>query len=78
MTGTGDSVAALCFVVEKQFDGGYFAKAVSADIFTEADKLTELRANVLDAVRCHFHEAKDLGTPVHVRLTFSSGEPIGE
>ena len=44
----------LLFVVEVDPDGGWLAKAVGADIFTQADTLDELEAVVRDAVACHF------------------------
>ena len=42
------------FVVEEAPEGGYTARAVGEDIFTEADDLPGLHAQVRDAVRCHF------------------------
>lgn len=42
------------FIVEEAPEGGYVARAVGADIFTEADNLPGLHAQVRDAVRCHF------------------------
>lgn len=45
------------FIVEQAHEGGYVARAVGADIFTEADDLEALHAQVRDAVHCHFEEA---------------------
>lgn len=45
------------FIVEQAPEGGYIARAVGADIFTEADDLEALHAQVRDAVHCHFEEA---------------------
>jgi hypothetical protein len=42
------------FVVEEAPEGGFVARAMGADIFTEADTMPELHAQVCDAVRCHF------------------------
>jgi hypothetical protein len=47
------------FVVEEPPEGGYIAKAVSDDIFTEADDISGLYVNVCDAIRCHFGEDKE-------------------
>ncbi|HZP82127.1 MAG TPA: hypothetical protein VFB21_10840 [Chthonomonadaceae bacterium] len=47
----------LIFLVEEDPEGGYTARALSASIFTEADTLDELRANIREAVRCHFDAA---------------------
>ena len=42
------------FIVEEAPEGGYLARAVGADIVTEADDMPSLHAQVRDAVRCHF------------------------
>ena len=42
------------FIVEEAPEGGFVARAVGADIFTEADDLVRLHEQVRDAVRCHF------------------------
>ena len=55
----------LHFIVEEAPEGGFTARAVGADIFTEADDLQTLHAQVRDAVRCHF-DAKHL--PGLIRL----------
>jgi hypothetical protein len=47
------------FIVEEVPEGGFSAHAVGADIYTEADDLFGLRAQVRDAVRCHFGEDKE-------------------
>ena len=52
-------------VVEDESDGGFTARALGHAIFTEADTLEELRANVREAVRCHFEEGK---APPVIRL----------
>lgn len=55
----------LIFEVREAPEGGYTARALGASIFTEGDTLDEVRANVRDAVRCHF----DPGTePRVIRL----------
>ncbi len=55
----------LLFVVEEADEGGFIARGVGADIFTEADTLDELRVNVREAVDCHFDPGK---SPQLVRL----------
>jgi len=42
------------FLVEESPQGGFTARAVSASIFTEGDSLDGLRANVREAVACHY------------------------
>jgi hypothetical protein len=44
------------FIVEEAPKGGFTARAIGADIFTEADSLAELHEQVRDAVRCHFDD----------------------
>jgi hypothetical protein len=48
----------LVFVVEEAPEGGYVARAVGESIFTEADEINQLHANVRDAVQCHFAEGQ--------------------
>jgi hypothetical protein len=42
------------FLIEKAADGSFLARALGAEIFTQADTLPELDAQVRDAVSCHF------------------------
>ena len=56
----------LVFLVEDDPDGGFSARALGESIFTEADDLTTLKVNVLDAVRCHFPDPNE--RPKLVRL----------
>jgi hypothetical protein len=63
----------IIFLVEKAPEGGYTARALGESIFTEADDVTSLEANVRDAVRCHFEEAE---MPHVVRLHFTHEQVI--
>jgi predicted RNase H-like HicB family nuclease len=63
----------VIFLVEEDPEGGYSAKALEHDIFTEADTLDELKAMVQDAVRCHFEETDK---PPVIRLHFVKDEVI--
>ncbi len=47
-------MADIHFIVEKAPQGGFVARAMGADIFTEAHTVPELHAQVRDAVHCHF------------------------
>lgn len=63
----------ILFVVEEAAEGGYVARAVEHSIFTEADTLDDLRAQVRDAVGCHF----DAGArPRLIRLHFVRDEVL--
>lgn len=46
--------AEILFVAEESPDGGFVARAVGVSIFTEAATLDALRANVREAVACHY------------------------
>jgi len=57
----------LIFLVEEAPEGGYLARAMGVAIFTEGDDWPSLKANVRDAVRCHYPEGE---TPRLIRLHF--------
>jgi len=61
------------FTVEEAAEGGYLARAVGTDIFSEADDLPGLREQVRDAVRCHFDDGE---RPSLIRLHISREEVI--
>ncbi|MDP2195398.1 MAG: hypothetical protein Q8J72_05365 [Rhodocyclaceae bacterium] len=61
------------FIVEEAPEGGFTARAVGADIFTEADDLPSLHAQVRDAVRCHFETDKKPGV---IRLHITREEAL--
>ena len=63
----------IIFLVEEAVEGGYTAKALGPAIFTEAETLDELHANVRDAVQCHY-DAGD--APQMIRLHFVRDEVI--
>lgn len=48
-------------VTEDETDGGFIARALGESIVTEADTWEQLRANVREAVRCHFEDGKAPG-----------------
>ena len=59
-------------VREDEIDGGYTARGLGYSIFTEAETLPELRANVREAVDCHFDESAP--APKIIRLHFVRDE----
>ena len=61
------------FIVEEAPEGGYLARAVGADIFTEADDLPALHAQVREAVHCHFDDPE---MPGLIRLHITREEVI--
>jgi predicted RNase H-like HicB family nuclease len=46
----------IIFEVRDAEEGGYYARALGASIFTQADTWEELRANVLEATALHFED----------------------
>lgn len=48
----------IVFAVEESPEGGFEARAIGFDIFSEADSMEQLRAELRDAVSCHFEEAE--------------------
>ena len=61
------------FIVEEAPEGGYVARAVGADIVTEADDLHGLRVHVRDAVHCHFDDGQ---LPSLIRLHITREEVL--
>ncbi len=61
------------FIVEESPEGGFNARAVGQDIFTEADDLADLHANVREAVHCHFDDDKK---PDIIRLHITREEAL--
>ena len=61
------------FLVEEALEGGLVTRALGADIFTEANDMQSLHAQVRDAVHCHF----DAGTaPSIIRLHVTREEVL--
>jgi len=63
----------IYFIVEEAPEGGFIARAVGADIYTEADSIEDLHALVRDAVRCHFDEGQ---LPTLIRLHITRDEVL--
>jgi len=63
----------IIFLVENSPEGGYTARALGESIFTEADDLETLRANIREAVDCHFEPEEK---PKLIRLHYVSEEVL--
>lgn len=61
----------IIFLIEEAPEGGFTARALGFSIFTDAETMDELKANIREATRCHFDE-EDL--PKVVRLHFVKDE----
>ena len=59
------AVAEIIFAREPALEGGFTAHALGASTFTEGGTVEEIRANVVEAVHCHFDEG---GAPAVFRL----------
>lgn len=59
------------FVVEEAPEGGFVARAMGQDLFTEGDSMAHLHAQVRDAVHCHFDDDK---MPQLIRLHITREE----
>jgi hypothetical protein len=61
----------IIFLIEDAVEGGLTAKALGESIFTEADDIDTLKANIREAVDCHFEPDQK---PSVIRLHFVSEE----
>jgi predicted RNase H-like HicB family nuclease len=62
----------LIFLVEEDPEGGYNAKALGENIFTQGDTMKELKEMIKDAVECHFDSPEQM--PKMIRLHFFKEE----
>lgn len=58
----------LFFLVEEDPEGGYTARAVGENIFTQGETIAELKVMIRDAVACHYDSASR--RPTLIRLHF--------
>jgi hypothetical protein len=58
----------IIFVVEEDAEGGFSARALGVPIFTEADDLETLTAQVRDAVLCHYDDDADRPRVIRLHL----------
>jgi hypothetical protein len=66
----------IIFEVAEASGNGFEARARGYSIFTQAETLEELKANIRDAIACHF-EDEITHRPKLVRLHNQHNEPIG-
>lgn len=62
----------IIFEIHEAEEGGYWAKSLGYDIFTQAETWDELKENIRDAVSCSFDESD--GFPSVVRMHFVRDE----
>ena len=46
----------IFFLIEESIDNGYEARAIGHSIFTEGETYEEVKANIKEAVKCHFEK----------------------
>lgn len=63
----------IIFYIEESLDGGFEARALGFDIFTDGGTEDELKINIRDAVHCHFDEGE---APQIIKLHFVKEEAI--
>ena len=63
----------IMFEVTEAVEGGYDARALDYDIFTQGDDWDDLKAMARDAVRCYFEEGS---APRVIRLHLVREEAI--
>lgn len=63
----------IIFYIEESLDGGFEARALGFDIFTDGETEDELKSNIRDAVHCHFNEGQ---APQIIKLHFVKEEAI--
>ena len=61
-------------ITEDDTDGGFIARALGHSIVTEADTWEELRANVREAVLCHFDQDLVLREPFQINFRRICGD----
>jgi len=66
-------VSEIIFYIEESFDGGFEARALGHDIFTDGETVEELKTNIKDAIHCHFDDGE---APQIIRLHFVREEAI--
>ena len=63
----------VVFIGEPLPEGGFAARAVGVSIFTEGDTLSSLRANIREAVACHYDDNQ---RPTVIRLRIVTEEVL--
>ena len=66
-------VSEIIFYIEESLDGGFEARALGHDIFTDGETVEELKTNIKDAIHCHFDDGE---APQIIRLHFVREEAI--
>ena len=63
----------IIFIIEEAPEGGYTARALDPDIFTEHNSIQGLKSMIKEAVDCHFEEEDK---PKMLRLHYIKEETL--
>lgn len=63
----------IIFLIEEAVEGGFTARALGVSIFSLGENLVDLRANIREAVDCHFDSEEK---PKVIGLHITSEEVI--
>ena len=58
----------MIFLVEKDPEGGFNARALGESIYTEADTLEELKKQVRNALECHFDDQSKMPSIIRLHI----------
>ena len=64
----------IIFMIEESPEGGYTAEGLGHSIYTDGETESELKENILDAVKCHFDNIASC--PKVIRLHFVKEETL--
>jgi predicted RNase H-like HicB family nuclease len=73
-SGHTNCVSEIIFEVHEADEGGFWARALGHDIFTQGEDWNDLRKMVKEAVACHFESAAE--RPKLIRLHYVRDEVL--
>ncbi|TAL36477.1 MAG: 2-oxoisovalerate dehydrogenase [Spirochaetes bacterium] len=63
----------IIFYIEESLDGGFEARALGQSIYTQGEDIETLKANIIDAIKCHFEPGM---APQVIKLHYVREEAI--
>jgi hypothetical protein len=54
----------IIFYIEESLDGGFEARALGHSIYTQGEDIQILKANIIDAIKCHFEPGMAPSPPI--------------
>jgi hypothetical protein len=68
----------IIFLVEEASEGGYTARAIGHNIFTEADSFAKLKRMVQDATQCHFETTPKMPRLIRLHMVKDEVIPVSQ